>query len=530
MKRLLAILLGLITCFSCVMATGCNDDEVIKDTLVIEYYKGGYGEEWIQDLAKEYTNRTGQKVITIPNEGNQGVETMATRLKSGTSETDLYFTKAPSFADIYKGTAVAGGKTYATWFADISDVYNATIEGEGVTVKGKMFDAFEAYYKMPADGKYYDNKYYFFPWVTGTMGIVVNMDVWDTFASGKEFPRTTDEFLALCNELKGAMTASEASLPDTQKKGIAPFIYSLSDEYFTSYYQIFMNQYHGNEAMDGFYKGVGPNGEQYSEHMVAYEGFKQALVFFENLIKPSNGYAHAKSTSMDFQQMQGAFLNGAGLFSINGDWLEPEMQTKYTNARMQMIKTPVLSAVADKCSFKNASNKDEILRAAIDYVDGKTTTIPTGVSQDDIDYIAKARKVEYVTGNDLIAYIPVYSNQIPAAKEFLKFMASDAGMKIFRNATKGCELPFDYTNEETVAEITPFRKSINSISEVSEARFVNKKDRIYSLGGINVLLYNTGTRFAKAFANGEKTAQKYFDDEVLAVNAIIDQSKTQAGV
>ena len=263
MKRLLAILLGLITCFSCVMATGCNDDDVSKETLVIEYYKAGYGQKWIDDLAKEYTNRTGQKVITIPREGDKGVDSMATSFKSGTSETDLYFTKSPSFADIYKGTAAAGGKTYETWYADISDVYNATIEGENIAVKDKMFDAFEAYYKMPEEGKYYDNKYYFFPWVTGMMGIVINMDVWDTFASGKEFPRTTDEFLALCNELKGAMTNSEASLPETQRKGIAPFIYSLSNEYFTSYYQIFMNQYHGDEAMDGFYKGIGPDGERY---------------------------------------------------------------------------------------------------------------------------------------------------------------------------------------------------------------------------------------------------------------------------
>ena len=529
MKRFLAILLGLITCFSCVMATGCNDDEASKEALVIEYYKAGYGENWILNLAKEYTDRTGQTVIPIPREGDNAVDDMKTSLTSGVSETDLYITKAPSFADIYKGTVVDGaGNTYDTWYADISDVYNATIEGENITVKDKMFDAFEAYYKMPEDGEYYDNKYYFFPWVTGMMGIVVNMDVWDKVASGKQIPRTTNEFIALCKDLKDDMATYEASLPTAERKGLAPFIYAGGNEYFTSYYQVFMNQYHGDKVMDDFYKGVGPDGERYSANMIGYDGFKYALDFFEKLIKPSNGYVYSKSVSMGFQQMQGAFMNGAALFSINGDWLEAEMETKYKDAKMQMIKTPVLSAVANKLSAGNQT--EEKLIELIDYVDGKTATKPSWATEDDVKIVKEAREVEYVTGNELVSYVSAYSNQIPAAKEFLKFMASDEGMRIFRNATKGCELPFTYTKKVAAENVTSFRQSINDILDVSEARFVNKKDRIYSLGGINVLLYNTNVRFATAFAEGTKNAEVYYNDEVALVDSMLSDAKKQARV
>ena len=517
MKRLLAILLGLITCFSCVMATGCGQD-VNADALVIEYYKAGYGEEWIINLAAEFQRKTGQEVVALPRSGDQGVSNMSTTFKSGTSETDLFFTKNPAFGELFQGQAVVNGVRYDTWYADISDVYNATIEGENITVKDKMFDAFEDYYRMPADGKYYDNKYYFFPWVTGMLGIVMNVDVWNQVGQGKTLPRTTDEFIELCESVK-AQTA--------------PFIFSLGNEYFTSYYQVFMNQYEGNVAMDNFYKGIGPDGARYSENMVAYQGFEEALKFFEQLLAKENGnykYMHANSSSANFQQMQGSFLNGDALFSMNGDWLENEMKTKYPNVNLAMIKTPVLSAVANKCSFASAANKDQILRAAIDYVDGKVATMPAECTTDDIAIIAEARGVEYVTGQDLIAYVPVYSNQIPAAKEFLKFMASDEGMRIFRDGTSGCELPFTYTEKVAATKVTSFRQSINSILDVSVARFVNSKDRIYSLGGINVLLYNTNLRFATAFANKTKTAAQYYAEEVNAVNSLLTEAKLQAGV
>lgn len=523
MKRFLAVLLGLITFVTCFATAGCNNsgvsNEQKQNALIIEYYKAGYGELWIQKLAAAYTAKYGQEVITLPRSGDQGIENMSTTFHSGASETDLFFTKGANFAELYKG-----GQASNNYYTDITDVYDATIDGEGVKVKDKMYDAFEEFYKMPAEGKYYDDKYYFFPWVTGMMGIVVNMNVWDQVAQGKSFPRTTDEFIKLCGEVKGV------------KNGVAPFIFSLSNEYFTSYYQVFMNQYEGNEAMDKFYKGYNPAGERYEAGMVDYDGFKYALEFFEQLLAKEGTkykYMHEDSASANFQGMQGAFLNGAALFSVNGDWLENEMITKYPNVNLAMLKTPVLSAVANKCSFKDASNRDEILCAVIDYVDGKITTKPAGCTDADIDYIREARGVEYVTGNELVSYIPTYSNQIQAAKNFLKFMASDEGMKIFRDNTYGCELPLNYTEKTTATKVTGFRQSINSILDVSTARFVNKKDKIYSVGGINVLLYNNSFgRFADAFSSStaKKTAIEYYEAEVTAVDKLIPGALTQAGI
>ena len=142
--------------------------------------------------------------------------------------------------------------------------------------------------------------------------------------------------------------------------------------------------------------------------------------------------------------------------------------------------------------------------------------------------------MEYVTGTGSTAHIPSYSNQIDAAKDFLRMMASDEGMMIFRNSTNGCEMPFNYTNADNAvnANASVFRQSINDIFKVAQARFINQKDKIYSLGGINVQLYNNSNgRFVKAFTSKTKvTAIQYYNAEISTVNNMLPEAKKQANI
>ena len=187
MKKIIASVLSLLSVVSCFAGVGCNggggglSPEEEAKALVIEYYKAGYGGDWITNLAAEYKKRTGQEVVLLPRSGQAGLDAMATSLRSGTAETDLFFSSGPSFSDVYRGKVVANGKTYDSWFADLTDLYESEIPGESIQLKDKMYDYFEEYFKMDAEGKYYDNNYYFFPYVTGALGIVVNMDVWHPY-------------------------------------------------------------------------------------------------------------------------------------------------------------------------------------------------------------------------------------------------------------------------------------------------------------------------------------------------------------
>ena len=523
MKKFLSVMLGAVTAFSCFSMAACGGgDEIDPNALVIEYYKAGYGDTWIKNLAAEYTKRYGQEVVALPREGQTGLTKMEGSLTSGTAETDLFFAGSPSFGDIYRGTISAGGKQYDSWFADLTDLYESNIDGENVTVEDKMFDYFQEYFKMDTeDNVYYDQKYHFFPYTTGLFGIVVNVDVWNTVAQGKEYPRTTDELLEICNDVR-------------DNSNVAPFLYSLSEEYWTASLPVFMHQYEGDARMNNFYKGYGPTQDvRYDTNMVAYDGYKKALEFFAVLLNSDNGYMHSRCAAFDFNAMQGQFLRGESLFVVNGEWLENEMIVNYPNSNIEMIKTPVLSAVADKCSFKESADRDAILREIIDYVDGKTQTKPANCNDADIEIVRSARQVEYVTGSSNTAYIPSYSNQIDSAKKFLRMMASDEGMKIFRNGTSGSEMPFHYTNSANAENpnASVFRQSVNNVLSLSEAKFDNKKDKIYSIGGIIVELYNNSYgRFVHAFKDGKATAAEYFAAEVSAVNSKLPGARQQANI
>ncbi|MBR2023808.1 MAG: extracellular solute-binding protein [Clostridia bacterium] len=523
MKKFLSVMLGAVTAFSCFSMVACGGEKFDPNALVIEYYKAGYGDTWIKNLAAEYTKRYGQEVVTLPREGTTGLTKMEGSLTSGTAETDLFFAGSPSFGDIYRGTISAGGKLYDSWFADLTDLYESNIDGENVTVEDKMFDYFQEYFKMDTDDDaYYDQKYHFFPYTTGLFGIVVNVDVWNTVVGqDKAYPRTTDELLEICNDVR-------------DNSNVAPFLYSLSEEYWTASLPVFMHQYEGDARMNNFYKGYGPTQDvRYDTNMVAYDGYKKALEFFAVLLNSDNGYMHSRCAAFDFNSMQGQFLRGQSLFVVNGEWLENEMIVNYPNSNIEMMKTPVLSAVADKCSFKDSANRDTILREIIDYVDGKTQTKPANCNDTDIEIVRSARKVEYVTGSSNTAYIPSYSNQIDSAKKFLRMMASDEGMKIFRNGTNGSEMPFRYTNSANAEtpNASVFRQSVNRVLSLSEAKFVYKKDKIYSIGGIIVELYNNSYgRFVHAFKDGKATAAEYFAAEVSAVNSKLPGARQQANI
>ena len=511
MKKLIAFLLMIATVATC-FTTACSDsisEEDKKNSLIIEAHAAGYGEDWIAFMAQEFEQKTGTKVIVEYQVGVQGISNIDANIKSLTSDTDIFFTGGASFSEIYRGAIKANGQTYDCLYADLTDLYSSTIEGEGVTVAEKMTESSRKELLI-------NDKYYHFPYVSGMQGFIINKSVWD---DSWTIPRTTDELFELCDVIKASK---------------APFIYSLSDEYWTSMLAVFVSQYEGVENMEKFWQGYGPDGKRYSNNMIAHDGVLKALEFFHDLLVEENGYMHPNSKDTGFTDMQSMFLQGEAVFNCNGDWLENEMKSNYKNAKIEMIKLPVLSAVADKCSFSENPNRENILRNLIDYVDGVSATKPAEASDDDVAYIREARSFERA-GSANCAIVPSYSNQIETAKEFLKFIASNRGLEIFRDATNGCRPPFDYSGVPEVEE-SSFRQSVNSIiARATNYGGSQKKDKIFSIGEINADLFNNSYgRFVGVFAAKNKAdyhnALDYYMAEVKAVNAALNNAKIKAGL
>ena len=112
--------------------------------------------------------------------------------------------------------------------------------------------------------------------------------------------------------------------------------------------------------------------------------------------------------------------------------------------------------------------------------------------------------------SQVIGYIPVYANQIQAAKDFLIYMASDEAMAIYRKATGGCDLPFKWTNQPTESNFSSFRNSIIDIVDKSTILLSTVKERFYTLNALDgYFMNNSYGKYVRCFAALEKADTIY---------------------
>ncbi len=463
-----------------ILGAGCGKKS--SGDLQISVLKLGYGTEWLTALEEAFETKTGKSVDVKIKIGSDGQSSFDSELESNSSDTDIFFTKRGWFAeDVYKGKISVKGNSYDCLYADLTDVWNSVAaDGETKTIKDKMDPTY-------ADALNIEGKYYNLPWAGGVYGIVRNVNVWNTLGlTDADMPYTTNELFALCDRVKGSK---------------APFIYSANDEYYTAWSPIFFGQYEGVENANKFMEGIDPDGNVTSS-IYTYDGHKEGMKVLETLLDTDNGYQHS-ATSVDFTTMQGLFLEGQALFCVNGSWLENEMAANFANANADIIKTPVISALVDKLSFKStdATADDAKLKEVIKYVDavdaGQTPEKPAGVTDADIAKVTEARHYSYMAGGvDHRAYVPAYSEQIDLAKEFLKFMYSDEGMNIYYRTLNGTMLPATPTSGYNSDGLTlsGFRVSANKAQEEGfvynrepKSRYfvLNNLSTCYEIGGID---------------------------------------------
>ena len=146
----------------------------------------------------------------------------------------------------------------------------------------------------------------------------------------------------------------------------------------------------------------------------------------------SNSYDHITSQTM--------FLNQDIGMMTNGTWLSNEMGDNLDDYRM--MKTPVISTITEKLE---TVKKDTDLRKLIEAIDAVTEGTAKeedykqgnqymidgkAVSEADWKYVKSARNMAYSDSTSVNFYIPKYAAEKEGAREFLKFVLSDEGIKI----------------------------------------------------------------------------------------------------
>lgn len=518
-KRILASILATASLGACFAGFGCGGEKKDPNALQISVVNVGYGAKWAHELAKAYMKLHPEVKIQVDDSYTGGLDKgFIDELLSNATETDIYFSRSSMFQYSQSGTTAAG-QYYDCIMEDLTDFYTGDNPYDTKTVAEKIDPDILRDLTVQRDGK---DKQYTVPWVSDILGLVYNEKIFND--NQLSVPKTTDQLIQLCFDIKG--------------KGLTPFVDSYSSSYFNVLQEHWMTQFEGCATMDKLWEGYGVDGRRYTPSLLQYEGLLETYRVLYDMMSHENGFIHKDSKDLTFTAAQNYILNsetGVAMMA-NGDWIQREMEENYSadEIEIQMMKMPVISALNEKLSYYadgkteycnlDAAKKakyDKALTAIIDYVDGVTTEKPTSVegltiAQADIDRVDEARNI--VTGWSFghIGYIPTYSNKKDVAKDFLYFMVSDEGLRIFTEATKGSTSPyqFDYLNDaRTSAVMNDFAKGVYKIFNESNVRaYEISKDPIFAHGGLTISYTWSETSIVTAFTQ-EKGKKNYYDAE-----------------
>ena len=431
-KKLACFTLAIVSAFSGLTACGAN---VPDDENTLEIYIGdfGYGTEWLNKeiaLFKEQQwvkDKYGDN-LNIPKIKMDSVKTKPIDLiTSGTTSIDLFFSTVSAANDI---------QAHKSKFLNLKEgVFESKAEGETLNVEDKMNESYLESCKYTING---DEIYAQIPWVDGYIGMMYNETViQELLGANVKMPNTSIEFLAMLEAL------SDAQPDKTKFTPIA--VAGLDTDYWTLYFDALWRQYDGDEAYDNYFQGKYYDEEigglvNKDPRIAELPGRLKALEFIEACL--DDKYIADTASVIKFQDAQPGFLEGAGAFMVNGDWLINEVSAladTFTDT-IKVLKNPVLSSIAtDKCT---TIESDTELSALIDAIDAGETSFE-GVSPTDFETVKTARNcTTNVSGH--YAFIPSYSKATELAQDFLKFLATDQAIETFMAAGNGFSTAYKY--------------------------------------------------------------------------------------
>ncbi len=492
-RTLLAAILVFVMVFS---ATGCKKERVPDDenTLEISVISRGLGTSFLDELKKVFeAENPGKTVYVVPTYVEDEGDVLQSGPKANTA--DLMFTMCGYYPAIESGANYVKGYDYA--LVDLTDFIDETVYEDGTKLRDRFLDNYigAAEQTVMIDGEYQD-RVFRLSWAASNMGIVYNKTLFDS--KNWKLPNTTDELFALADTIK--------------KDNIIPFVNDTSAGYMTYFGYTLFAQYLGAEDYVSYFMPASADDwYKYTSSFDSTEAYARyyALDGMNKLQNPTYGRLNPKAQQDDYGRSQARLISGEGAMGINGDWFDREMSTIIDQANENgeyatgFMRVPVVSALSDKLSYwdktVNVSGAfpkyydaqsgvetaqalaacDELLSKLVEYTDnGRVGELPSinyggktiTATESDADCVDKARRTVCSLGASHCVSIPAYSNAIPLAKEFLKFMYSDRGAEICMKNMGGGMLPikYDVTKSEEYATATAFEKATyqNSLTAI----------------------------------------------------------------
>lgn len=532
-KRVISVLLAMAIGVTSLFAVGCNRDLGGSDdahTLDIYLLYKGYQDEWltacIDMFEKEDWVKEKYPDLKINYTQDSVQSTAGAKLTGGQSmnKYDLMFS-------VYM-SAYEGKLAY-----DLTDsVYLTEVPGEpGVRVIDKIPDYtldLTAYQdgQSRADG---NDSYYYMVYIESLYGMLYNADILKKL--NLEVPRTTDEFLQCCTDIKTkGYTYIDAEGKEVQEN--ASIIDSSECAYWRNSFDAWWAQYEGEEEYTNFYKGIDSELMKRSNSVLKQQGRLESLKVLESIFQNhSYKYAH----EINYMRAQAPFCMGVGAFHFNGDYFASEMAATIESYKkvgiecdIRFMKLPVISAIVKNLDYRDGGNymSDEMLSGIIKEIDDNVlyadSQYKDKVKQSDFNKIAEARRiVGYSGAGTQSVIIPEYSPAKELASDFLRFMYTDKAILEMARASGGVTLP-------TTLDFTKYPETYNQFNRIQKSKYemmqLTKGSNYETLRLPDALSFPLGkaglsglTRFTGKFevdfsltASNRLTAEKVYQTEI----------------
>lgn len=481
-KKILAVLSVLTIMVSCLAGCGDNSKETTKGgakEIEIAYWNSGLSTEWLDAMIEAFEDKYPEYHVTYTATASQ-TAVIAPFGKEGADTIDLY---------------LAAAQYDTTYTEPLDDVLDSKIDGESKTIREK-FDPSYVDLETAADGKVHELTY-----GGGALGFVYNKKMFEK-AGITTLPRTTDELVIACD------TLAEAD--------IVPICHFAGADYWNYMSDAWRMQYDGRDYfVNNFYGCTDENGNSPSKEVFTKkDGRYEVLKVCEKIITPD--YVLSGSNTHHITTIQTMFLQGECAMMITGAWAANEMASVGVNDDFSVMKTPVISSILDRLTTVTKEKELRTVISAVDAVtdgekdiaefkDGENYNIDgLSVSAADWEIIRKARNTVPMNYTGETMFIPTYSDAKEGAKEFMKFMFSDEGYKVYTD-TLHITLPLSMdAGEIDASQWNSFEKAMYDLTtscEQTATRFIKSEHTIFYVGGADA--YAGVNTFGKFCANNE---------------------------
>ena len=496
--------IGVIVMCMCMLAcmlAGCGNEggssaKGDREVIEVKLWRSGLGEEWMKKMIEAFEEEFPQYEVILQSSadvaglisalGNEEIDT-----------TDLYFTIDMSPENV-----------------SMDAVLDSKAKGESKTIREKMRAAFLE------NVTYEDGTVTALPFGGGVIGIVYNKKLFEDNGI-KELPRTTKELSVVCNQLA--------------RNNVKAWCHFKQGGYWDMMLDVFAMQYDGAEyRRDVFYACTDEQGNSPSKDVLTRkDGRYYSLKEMETFLKTD--YVLSGSNSADHITMQTRFMYKEAAMMVTGTWITNEMKSVGNMDDYGMMRTPVVSSIINKLtSVKKDSELSNVVKAIDMVVDGKKQIEDykqgneyvignLKVTSEDWDYIYNARNTVGVNYTGCTVFIPNYSEQVEGAQEFLRFMYSDVGLKIYEKET-GAQLPLELDQGEyDESQYNDFQKETVKLLETSSQHatsYIAKKHPIFEDGGmINNMANKMYVQYLCATNSGDlKSADKIWSEIINTIN------------